>query len=277
MIFQKLKAYWKSKRKRLSPFLFGEAYYKKQILENNLDQIKILALGSSLCARSFNADLIPNSINFGMADQDLYTTHWLFAKYLPHMIKLKKVIYFYGIFTPGHELEKTHQEKTMAIHHYIFGVPYHVNFLKKWHKAYMHRLKGIQRATVTSSYNPPSNNFDTHPANPNGLALAHLKNNNRGTNQTRYLEQIYQLCKTHDIKLYVAIAPVRKDYIQALGDETDEHLFRELFAFTQKEHISVFNKMRDTSFTDTEFFDCDHLNYTGASHFTQLLSDFIKN
>ena len=85
MILKRIKDYWKSKRRRLSPFLFAEAYYKKQILEKNIAQVEVLAMGSSLCARSFNTDLIPHSINFGMADQDLYTTHWLFNKYLPLM------------------------------------------------------------------------------------------------------------------------------------------------------------------------------------------------
>ena len=141
MLFQQLKAYWKKKRIRLSPFVFQEAYCKKQGLEANAEKIQILGLGSSFCARSFNTDLVPDAFNFGTTDQDLYTTHFLFKKYLPLMKNLKKVIFFYGVFSPGHELAKTHSEKTVAIHHYVFGTPYPVDYLEKYKKAYLHRLK----------------------------------------------------------------------------------------------------------------------------------------
>lgn len=277
-MLKKLKLWWKNKHVRLSPFVFKEAYYKKQGLEAKASDIKILGLGSSFCARSFNTDLIPNAFNLGTTDQDLYTTHFLFQKYLPILKNLKKVIFFYGIFSPGHELAKTHSEKTVAIHHYVFDVPYPVNYLGKYKKAYLHRLKKIDQSFETQSgYIPTKDDNDKHPISPIGRVQSHLKNNNRGTNQTRYLEKIYQLCKQHHIKFYVAISPVNQSYIDALGDETDEHLFRELYTFTQKEHIPVLNEMRNKSFPDEEFFDCDHLNRNGATHFTKLLVDFIKD
>ena len=279
-MLKKLKLWWKNKHVRLSPFVFKEAYYKKQGLEAKASDIKILGLGSSFCARSFNTDLIPNAFNLGTTDQDLYTTHFLFQKYLPSLKNLKKVIFFYGIFSPGHELAKTHSEKTVAIHHYVFDVPYPVNYLEKYKKAYLHRLKKILKFSQIpnkNGYIVPPKEINQNPQDLTYRIQSHLKNNNRGTNQTRYLEQIYQLCKQHHIKFYVAISPVNQSYIDALGDETDEHLFRELYTFTQKEHIPVLNEMRNKSFPDEEFFDCDHLNRNGAIHFTKLLLDFIKD
>jgi len=79
------------------------------------------------------------------------------------------------------------------------------------------------------------------------------------------------------VKLYVVISPVREDYLKALNGKQDKELFKELFAFTHKNQIPVLNKMRDTSFKNDEFFDCDHLNKKGAQHMTRLISDFIKD
>ena len=195
MILQKLKAYWKAKKIRLSPFVFEESYSKKTALEQHANTIEILGLGSSFCARSFNTDLIPNAFNLGTTDQDLYTTDFLFRKYLPLISNLKKVVVFYGIFSPGHELIKTRSKKTMAIHHYVFGVPYQVDFLSKYQKAYLHRLKKMKNALRSETgYILPKQDVNPQPTDIITRVQSHLKNNNRGTNQTRYLENIYRLC-----------------------------------------------------------------------------------
>ena len=165
----------------------------------------------------------------------------------------------------------------MAIHHYVFGVPYPVDYLEKYKSAYLHRVKKEKHTPqIQSGYIIPQDEKHPNPGETVARVQSHLKNNNRETNQTRYLEQIYHLCQQHKIKFYVAIAPVRKDYIQALGNETDKHLFRELLAFTKRAQIPVLNEMRNPTFTEAEFFDCDHLNRAGANHFTEILLDFIK-
>ena len=277
MILKRIKNWLRRHRKRLSPYVFEEAYIKKQGIEAKADTIQILGLGSSHCARDFNTDLIPNAFNLGTTDQDLYTTEFLFRKYLPNLKNLKKVIFFYGIFSPGHELIKTNSEKTVAIHHYIFDIPYQVPYLSEYQKAFKHRMKKAHKIPPSvSGYLPTDLDVSRHPLNPEVRAKSHLKNNNRETNQTKHLENIYQLCKKAGVVMYVVIAPVRHDYVAALGDETDEHLFRELFAFTNKQHIPILNVMRDSSFTDDEYFDCDHLNRKGALHLTKLVQKFIE-
>ena len=272
----KLKLLFRKKRKRLSPWVFEEAYSKKQALESHADTVQILALGSSFCARSFNTDLVPNAINLGTTDQDLYTTDFLFEKYVSSLPKLKKVLFFYGIFSPGHELEKTRSEKTVAIHHYVFGVPYKVDYLSSYYKAYLHRLKKYKKPASTSGYIPTKRDFDRHPLDPVMRVGLHMKNNDRGTNQTRHLEHIYKLCHKRGIKLYVIIAPVRHDYTAALSGHTDDELFHELFAFTKKSKVPVLNVMHDKSFKDDEFFDSDHLNRKGAIHMTEIIKRFIR-
>ena len=277
MFFKKLKAWYKSKRIRLSPYVFNEAYSKKQVIESHANTVETLGLGSSFCARNFNTDMIPNAINFGITDQDLYTTAWLCQKYLPTLSNLKKVIFFYGIFSPGHELAKTRNEKTVAIHHYVFGVPYNVDYLPKYKKAYLHRLKKNKKASLSvSGYIPTLKEVDPNPIAPEERVKGHLKNNARGTNQTRHLENIYKLCKQGGVPLYIVITPVRHDYIKALGDKEDSDLFKELFDFTKKNHIPVLNKLRDSSFQEDEFYDSDHLNRKGAIHLTQDIIAFIK-
>ncbi|MBP5344534.1 MAG: DUF1574 family protein [Alphaproteobacteria bacterium] len=277
MFLQKLKAYYKSKRIRLSPYVFNEAFAKKQAIEAQAHTIEVLGLGSSFCARNFNTDMVPNAVNLGTTDQDLYTTDWLFQKYLPTLLNLKKVVFFYGVFSPGHELEKTRSEKTVAIHHYVFGVPYNVDYLPKYKKAYLHRLKKAKRTSLPASgYIPTPQDFNPHPMDLEFRVNSHLKNNRRGTNQTRHLGNICKLCKQKGIALYVVIAPVHKDYIRALKSIKDKTLFKELFALTQKNHIPVLNKLRDKSFKENEFYDCDHLNKQGALHLTQSILNFIK-
>lgn len=277
MLFSKIKTLFKIKRKRISPAVFKEYYFKKRALEEQISKIKILAMGSSYCAQSLNTDLIDDAFNLGTIDQDLYTTHFLFKKYILQIQKLKKLLIFYGVFSPGHELEKTHSFKKVACYHYVFGIPYNVDYLIQYEKSYLHHLKKIYMNFKSSTgYLPPDQAFAKKPISAKIRVQSHLKNNQRGTNQTRYLDDIYKICQQRDIKMYVIIAPVRSDYIKALGDRTDKELYHELFEFANKRKVPVMNAMRHPDFSDEEFYDCNHLNAKGAIHFTKLVKEFIS-
>lgn len=129
----------------------------------------------------------------------------------------------------------------------------------------------------THGYIPSDNDFSIKQGDTSTLVSKHLKNNQRGGNQTRHLEEIFNLCHQNSIKLYVVIPPARKDYLENLNNHKKEDLYKECFDFTSKNQIPLLDAMNDESFKDTEFFDCDHLNRIGAEHLTELINKFIND
>lgn len=76
-------------------------------LNLKINTVETLVLGSSHARVSFIED--EKSINMGIDAQDLYYSYKLLEKYIHTIPNLKNIILYYGIFSPGHELDKSPQ------------------------------------------------------------------------------------------------------------------------------------------------------------------------
>lgn len=279
---KKIKMSIRIMRHRLSRHLFREAMLKKKGIEKRAKEIEILGLGSSHCTRGFNTDLIDKAFNLSNVDQDLYTSHWLFDKYIDSLIHLKKLVFFFSIHTPGHELCRTTSIKNTAVNHYVFGVPYDVDWLGQWRKAAQHRLKTFDDSdidyTTFSGYIPEEKVESVGDVTAAFRCSHHLRENKRSNKQMHHLFEMYEVCKKRGIKMYMVLAPFRSDYIEELNKTglSDDEIYRDMFPWAKENNIPVLNCLRSRDFEWSDFDDTDHLNEKGAIKLTKKIIPFIQ-
>ena len=271
-----LKFFIKAHRHKIGKNLFAESLIKRKGLGKHAKSIETLALGSSHCARAFYADLVQNAYNLGNSNQDLYTSYQLLKKYQPSMKKLKHVILFYAVFSPGHELSKTTIAKQVAINHYVFDIPYPVSYLKSWKKGVEHRYKKFDDSGV--DYDNYFGFVPDDASNPMPLeerCAKHIRENQRQTHQTKYVKLVADLCQKKNIQFSVVICPCRKDYMQVILTKVPQP-FKELKdLLTQSKYSSIQFCDWDSwkNFSDADFPDTDHVNSKGAKKFTLQLAE----
>ncbi len=248
--YKAIKQFIRSKRRRLSRHLFAESMLKKKGLEFRAKEIEILGLGSSHCTRGFDTDMMKNAFNFGVVNQDLYSTHWIFDQYLDKLPKLRKVVAFYSIHSQGHELCKTTSFKNTAISHYVFGVPYYVNYLNKWKKAAQHRFKKFDDSdvdyTTFSGYVLEKKNENIIPTDAVSRWTHHLPENKRFIKQNHHLYEMAEECQERGIQFFVVISPVRSDFLEQMdkANVKEQELFHDLYKWAKTHNIPVLNELR---------------------------------
>ena len=87
------------------------------------------------------------------------------------------------------------------------------------------------------------------------------------------LEQIIEISKAKNIKLYTTISP----YFYST-DESKNISYLKLIEILNKNEIPIFNYLNDTSFClkNNLFHDFSHLNKSGAKHFSEIVSNEIS-
>lgn len=280
-LYKAIKKFIRSKRHRLSRHLFAESILKKRGLEYRANEIEILGIGSSHCTRGFDTDMLDKAFNLGVVDQDLYTTHWIFDQYLDKLPQLKKVVAFYSIHSQGHELCKTQSFKNTAVSHYVFGVPYHVNWLKQWEKAAKHRFKKFDDSHIDyksfSGYIPEKKNLNVIPMGPEARCAHHLRENKRFVKQNHHLYEMAEECQERGIQFFVVIAPARSDFLKELDRQkaNENDLFHDLYKWAKEKKIPVLNELKGKGYEWDDFSDTDHLDISGAKKLTQKIAKFI--
>lgn len=273
--YKHIKRFIQTHRHKIGKNLFAESLLKRKGLENQCHQIEFLALGSSHCARGFDADLIQNAYNLGNSNQDLYTSYQLLKKYLPMLKNLKHVVLFYAVFSPGHELAKTMAAKQVAINHYVFDIPYDVTYLPAWKKAARKRYKKFDDSTIDYK-----NFFGFSPGDdPNTTPLEercakHIRENQRPSHQTKYVKLMADLCQKNHIRFSVIICPCRPDYMQFILKNIPDP-FAELKNLLKEQpyrKIQFLDWNTWQNFCNTDFSDADHVNSLGAKKLTQQLA-----
>ncbi len=268
-----------SRRRQIGKSLFYEALTKRKGLEQKETSLKVLALGSSQCARGFYADLIPDAYNLGNSSQDLYTSYYLLKKYLQKLENLEHVILFYAVFSPGYELAKTTQMKQVAVNHYVFDIPYLVHDLASWAKSVNRRLKKFDDTRI--DYKKYCGFLPEDTANPMPLVercTKHIRENQRPTHQTKYIEMMAELLKTRNIRFSIVVCPCRNDYTKFILNKVSDP-FIELKNFLQNTDDGAVCFLDWTvwkDFEDADFADIDHLNSRGAKKFTLQLAQKLQ-
>ena len=242
--------------------------YKVQEFYRLKNMTETLVLGSSYAFYGYRAQ--KGEFNFGEPSQDLYYSFEIYKKF-SDMPNLKNVVLFYGVFSPGHILEKTKLNTSCEFYKKFLSIPYRYNkydsgitekflicdhflFHKKFHK------------------NMYGNAVEYLNANIKGEEVkervaGHLKNNRRQNNQTAFVEKCASLARQKNHAFYIVLPPFRSDYTRLLPPF--DEVFAPLISLLKTDKsVHFLNYLGDADFCDEDFFDPDHLNLNGARKLT---------
>ncbi len=241
------------------------------------DKIDTLILGSSHAQFGYRAKA--NEFNLGLSYQDLYHSYNLCKKSFKHPHKIKTIVLFYSVFSPGHQQIRTRDFDICSIYKAVCQIDYQdENIAKekqlekltsKFNKQYKHFKKKF-KLNIQYRGNETSFKTATKTKEASERALPHFKNNQRNNNQTQYVEKIYNIAKENNAKLLIVIPPATKSYKDCLP--SSDVLFKELYELQKKLNFNIINVYDNTSFNDNDFKDWDHLNLTGAEKLTKIIS-----
>ena len=241
--------------------------------------VDTVVLGSSHAHYGYYAE--GNVFNLGYTSCDLYHSCGLY-KWLAGngFDKVKNVIMFFDVFSPGFELEKTSESYFHIPFEECFGIAARCPLAKTgWKKERI--LKARIRHSVCQARRNPDLGWRGNgdyaiviKDNVERRVEGHLKNCFRGNGQTQYLGEMAKLASQRGDRFVVVIPPLREDYRKLLppGDV----VFGELQALTKENPcIEVASLLDDARFHDDDFNDMDHLNLQGAKKLARIVESFM--
>lgn len=90
--------------------------------------------------------------------------------------------------------------------------------------------------------------------------------------QEKYFQKILDQCKTHDIKVYLVMPPLR-DVELAQYDPAQVEEFKQFISTFLNEEVVYLDYSTDPDFTINDFIDFSHLGPEGADKFSRTLSE----
>lgn len=254
---------------------------KRTMLKESLDGITSIAVGSSHGDFGFNPAYCPGAFNLCSRSQDLKHSFHLYKKISQASNRIKNIIVFYSIFSPGNimELSTTEKEICPAINElFQLDIKYDDKIISMLSAGIKGRLDTLDfRLDGYQGFMPSDGKgyfFESYGVKRR--VGEHLKCN-KNNYADIYLVRILLLAKLLGHNAYIVIPPARSDYRAAVGAPFD-HLFRSLLEilndFPLEHKPSLINLFDSDIFRDEHFGDFDHLLTHGAG--VALMSGMIN-
>lgn len=242
--------------------------------------IDTIILGSSHAQLGYRAE--KNEFNLGLSFQDLYCSYNIYKKYSKE--KIKNIILFYSVFSPGAQTIKSKFADTMAVYKAILGFEYQDRKTAKEKKLYnldfaykcqYIKFRRIYKVDLEYRGNEVSYLTCFKPPIAADRAKPHHKNNQRNNNQTDYVIKMQKIANKRNANLYVVISPATEAYKDSLPYSSE--LFKELFRAAKKYNINIINMYDSDAFDNSDFEDWDHLSLNGATKLTNIIKHYLSN
>lgn len=233
----------------------------KKTMFDKAKNIDTLALGSSHGDYAFNPEHFPSSFNLCCGSQDLKNAFLIYKKIIESDKKLKNIILFYSVFSPGHNLEKSPYRMIPLAINKIFnlGINYSQEDLKYYNNLEIKIEKNKIKKPLLNGYIPLNKNFFPESYTVERRVSEHLKLNKIET-ENSYLIDIIKLAKNKH-KLYIVMPPARSDYKKTAGNSSN--LFKSLYEIVDEHstenNIEIIDFYNSNIFLDSYFGDFDHL------------------
>lgn len=272
--------------------------YKSKYIMNHKDSIEGLILGHSHALRGIDPALLgKNVFNNAESGKWIYYDVKELSNYVPVMSNLRFVIYPIGYDMPQGYLschyEHDHYFKKEDSHDYNIHmyakyehIPYDRFPLKitafssfltdnfAFEEITGHRDCDSLGYEILDSTIHCSINWDT-------IHLVHLPDSEITKLPSKYydeykeyLTEMVSICHQYNVRFVCVTTPCYKNYLNKTNKRGVE-ILDELVAEISKQHpIEYYNYLSDEQFrADSFYYDCSHLNYIGAEHFTKRLKN----
>jgi hypothetical protein len=253
--------------------LFQQAAFalacKRTMLRGSHDAIATLVVGSSHGDFGFDPGCCPGAFNLCARSQDFRHSDAIYRRVSRALPRLRNLVVFYSVFSPGHVLERSPEERDIALAmHEILDLD--VGYTEPALASRAGTLKGElaewrPQAEGRLGFLPHlQKSFFPNDYGAQRRAQDHLKLN-RNNEALLYLAATAVRAQRMGHRLLVVIPPARSDYRREC-DAADAALFRGLDLIRTDLEIAAFdllNLWNDPAFDDHHFGDYDHLNPLG--------------
>lgn len=257
-----------------------EYMYLKKVMLDKAKNIDTLVLGSSHGDYAFNPEHFPSSFNLCCGSQDLKNAYLIYKKISESDKKIKNIIIFYSIFSPGHNLDKSPYRMLPLAINKIFnlGIEYNQEDLNYYNNLEIPIENKKIKHNLFNGYIPSNKNFFPESYTVERRVAEHLKLNKIESENNNLIDIINLAKEKH--KLYIVIPPARSDYKKIAGNS--HNLFGSLYKIvnnhSKARNIEIIDFYDSDIFLDTYFGDFDHLipsgkgsNYLSTALFNKII------
>ena len=272
--------------------------YKYKYIKNHKDSIEGLILGHSHALRGIDPALLgKNVFNNAESAKWIYYDAKELSKYVPGMSNLRFVMYPIGYDMPQGFLschyEHDHHFSKEEGHDYIIHM--HAKYAHISYDRFPHNLTAFSSLLndnfaleeikghrdcdslgfeILDSTIHCSINWDT-------INLVHLPDSEITKLPSKYydeykgyLTEMASICHKYNVRFICITAPCYETYVDKTSKRGIEILNELVSEVAAKYPIEYYNYIDDPEFrADSFYYDCSHLNYIGAKHFTKRLKN----
>lgn len=277
--------------------------YKNTWLSNHSQEIEALYLGPSTVAYDIDPTISKiNGFNAAHVSQPIKYDHFIFNKFFDQMKSLKYVIIGIDYWSPTGNMETTTEWWRIKYYTIYYNSPYHEGKSRYKYELYFHNtetlgiairgffrflgLSKISHLTVNergygTNYNTQKkvaewDNGITEAERHNIMISESKENENPYNTNMDYIRDICKKCQERDVKVILLGAPIYKSYVNTIKkeyiEERDEFCNNIANSFDNTIYI---NMTQSDLFTESDFFDANHLNEIGTRKFTEILDQAI--
>ncbi len=265
--------------------------YKQEQMQRLCKEVEVLSFGSSHGHYGIRPDCfeVP-AYNLGMPSQSIKYDHFLFYQWADQCPHLRYVVLPVSYFSLFGELENGAgwaHAKGYTIYMGYKGNGLHPIFnlelinKEKW--LGLAKMLGKEWSFVTCDslgwgckreYGLQKPNFAEQATNTVASHSRTIDTMVQATNEAR-LADIIATCQARGIEVLLLTTPTHPAYYTALDSaqwHTTQRVCEGLAA--KFSNASYLNLLKDSTFTDADFYDADHLNTNGASKLTKYIQSY---
>ena len=277
---------------KTKPFVSSYAA-KKYFLEQQLDSVEVLILGSSQTFNGVNpAYFNKRAFNLANVSQTIYYDKRLTLEYLPKLPKLKTVFINIGYFSFFYQLFDIKENWRDYYYSQHFGIKYsELNpFLLSNYSAFamyqpMHSVKlafnkfedEAAKEILSNGYQPK---YIQEAINDSiGKERVDVHNVENFTNRRKEietdLEDFIKQLSEKNIQVVFLTTPVYSTYSKFCDKKIIDANNEFINLLCEKYNYNYLNFFEDTRFTKDDFFDNDHLKNNGATKLSKIINDSL--
>lgn len=277
---------------KTKPFVSSYAT-KKYFIEQQLDSIEILVLGSSQTFNGINpACFTQKTFNLANVSQTIYYDKRLTLEYLPKLPKLKTVFINIGYFSFFYQLFDI--KESWRDYYYLqhFGIRYkELNpFLLNNYLAFsvyqpthsvklaLHKFEDeTAKEILFNGYQPKYTQDEISDSSGKERVRVHNSESfaNRKKEIEADLEDFVKLLTCKNIEVVFLTTPVYLTYSKFCDKVVNKNNTGYIQSLCKKYSCQYLNFLEDKRFTKNDFFDNDHLKNNGAIKLSKIINDTL--
>ncbi len=265
--------------------------YKASYLNKNAQNIEIVVLGSSHTFFGVNPVFFEKkSFNMGHVSQSLDYDFLLFDKYKDKFKKLKVVYIPISYFSLWSRLNKGIEKWRCTYYFNSYGITKNIKIsdmlfgkgriTSKIRRIVKYMLKGEDDVSCSKLGFGTHNNSQDLKETGKLAAFRHTENIEEAKyicdEHITFLSFMIEWCEKRNIKVVLFTPPAYKTYRENLDKKQFQMMLKTCREIAFKYKNCVYhNFIADSTFSEKDFYDADHLNKKGAEKFTKKLNSCL--